>query len=146
MSRCSNSIEQENPQIEHKGPCMSSIVFYKHKLPHFHSMRRERADGKGHSQAQDEQLLNLGIPPRKPAMRLSWTRITSPTRADFRVCSTIFRLASRNGRRGGIYHYAAVRGQRDSQPGRAWRPRLLAQNYCRDMPIRSNQSNTRSGC
>ena len=50
---------------------MSSIVFYKHKLPRFHGMRRERADGKGHFQAQDEQLLNLGIPPRKPAMRLS---------------------------------------------------------------------------
>ena len=43
---------------------MSSIVFYRHKLPRFHSMRRERADGKGHSQAQDEQLLNL-VPPEK---------------------------------------------------------------------------------
>ncbi|WP_417295913.1 hypothetical protein [Ellagibacter isourolithinifaciens] len=41
---------------------MSSIVFYKHKLPRFHGMRRERADGKGHFQAQDEQLLNLGYP------------------------------------------------------------------------------------
>ena len=92
MSRCSNSIEQENPHFVHKGPCMSSIVFYKHKFPHFHGMRRERADSKGHFQAQDEQLLNLGIPPRKPAMRLSWTRITSPTRADFRVCSTICSL------------------------------------------------------
>lgn len=46
---------------------MSSIVFYKHKLPCFHGMRRERADGKGHFQAQDEQLLNLGYPPPEEA-------------------------------------------------------------------------------